>query len=85
MAEARHFWTLSLQVLRIHINGYGGPRQYEARDFALVEMSAPVEVTAFSMPVCVDWGHQERDLRDGDVGTVRPTANVAECRSLHSV
>lgn len=56
-------------VLHIHINGYGGSRLNFVRDLALVELTRPVTLTAFTLPACVDWGHQEH-LRSGDVGAV---------------
>ncbi|KAK3917229.1 Phenoloxidase 1 [Frankliniella fusca] len=57
-------------VKQIYVNGYGGRRLNHVRDLALVEVDVAVELHAYTMPACVDWGLQERPVRDGDVGSV---------------
>ncbi|XP_034256439.1 phenoloxidase 1-like [Thrips palmi] len=57
-------------VQQVHVNGYGGPRLNHVRDLALVEMASAVDLTAATLPACVDWGMEGRRLRDGDVGSV---------------
>ena len=54
----------------MHTSGYGGQRLNHVKDLALVEMDSEVDLTASTLPACIDWGLEERPLRAGDVGTV---------------
>lgn len=50
---------------------YGARKLQFANDIALVELASAVTVTAWTMPVCVDWALEKADLRPGELGTVR--------------
>lgn len=55
---------------------YGARKQYFVNDIALVELQSEVAVTAWTLPVCVDWARELPDLRHGEEGTVRHTERL---------
>ncbi|XP_034232819.1 uncharacterized protein LOC117640424 [Thrips palmi] len=57
-------------VAQIHMKDYGARKLHYVNDIALVELEAEVAVTAWTLPVCVDWGQDLPDLRSGEEGTV---------------
>ncbi|XP_052128833.1 phenoloxidase 2-like [Frankliniella occidentalis] len=74
--SVRENYAQTRNVLQIHIHGYGGPRLNHVKDITLVEMDSPVQLTAATLPACVDWGHEERRLREGDMGSVLGWGNL---------
>ena len=60
-----------LQILRIHLNDYGGPPQQFSHDIALVELESEIQITSTTMPICVDWDSSQRPLRNRDTCLVR--------------
>ncbi|XP_034247547.1 uncharacterized protein LOC117649170 isoform X2 [Thrips palmi] len=57
-------------VSHIHTKNYGGVKLHYANDIALLELESEVAVTAWTLPVCVDWNGDLPDLRGGEEGTV---------------
>ncbi|XP_052121866.1 uncharacterized protein LOC113217967 [Frankliniella occidentalis] len=58
------------QLAKIHMKDYGAKKLQYANDISLVELDNEVDVTAWTLPVCVDWGLELSDLRHGQEGTV---------------
>ncbi|KAJ1531382.1 hypothetical protein ONE63_000063 [Megalurothrips usitatus] len=59
------------EVEKLHLpKDYGGRRLQYANDIALAELRDEVDVTAWAMPVCMDWGLELPPLLSGEEGTV---------------
>ncbi|XP_034255654.1 uncharacterized protein LOC117653824 [Thrips palmi] len=64
-------------MAKIHMKDYGAKKLHYANDIALVELESEVAVTAWTLPVCVDWSLELPDLRNGEEGTVVGFGNTA--------
>ncbi len=58
------------QLIKIHMKDYGAKKLQYANDIALAELDTEVDVTSWTLPVCMDWGLELPDLRHGQEGTV---------------
>ncbi|KAJ1522497.1 hypothetical protein ONE63_001687 [Megalurothrips usitatus] len=58
------------EIKMIHFQRYEGKKLNYANDIALVELSAAVDVTAWTLPVCVDWAGDQPQLDSGKLGMV---------------
>ncbi|KAJ1519759.1 hypothetical protein ONE63_005015 [Megalurothrips usitatus] len=67
-------------MIRVH-EDYGATKLQFTNDIALVELAQEVDITAWALPVCVDWGLTQPELRDGEEGTVIGFGGLSESPS----
>ncbi|KAJ1522494.1 hypothetical protein ONE63_001684 [Megalurothrips usitatus] len=71
------------ETSKIFTNGYKGARELHSNDIALVELKEDVDITSWTMPVCVDWGLELPDLQHGEKGAVVGFGGERPTKELH--
>ncbi|XP_034239851.1 uncharacterized protein LOC117644454 isoform X2 [Thrips palmi] len=58
------------ELEKIYLKDFGGIKELYSNDIALLQLTAEVDITAATMPACMDWGLQLPSLRHRQRGAV---------------